>query len=172
MYILSVDPGSKNLGLCVLHGDGDKEQIILWKVVQIPSSDALRVKDVLDAVLLDVPIDYVVIERQPPAAAMKRLQILFEMYFVMLGKPMMVMDARAKLKCAMNTPYWPSGYASYTSLSYKQRKSVSVEVVTNYLEATRERHGDFVAIFHAASKKDDYADSLLQARTLYEMKKT
>jgi hypothetical protein len=157
MRVLSIDPGTKNLALCVL----DTDVITFWKVCAIPS-DVYGVIHVLDTVLHDIEYDETVIERQPPKnRAMKRFEHLFEMYFAMRRKPVHVIDSRQKLACASKTPFWTGDKGT---LSYYMRKKVSVSTVARFLDATRERHPMYHDFFMASKKKDDLADALLQAQ--------
>ena len=171
--ILSIDPGRKNLGLCVIHADADRsgmlDTITFWSLIEI-STEAAVLKETLDETLRDVEYDIVVVERQPPKnSTMKRFEHLFEMYFAMHGVPVHVVDARHKLTFASHTPHWPGGRPidagkDKGSWSYIRRKKISVAVVTKFLDATDARHASFRALFATAHKKDDYADALLQAQ--------
>lgn len=174
MRILSVDPGRKNLGLCVIDADdtdrsGMRDLITIWKVIEI-STDTAALKQTLDETLRDIEYDVVVIERQPPKnATMKRFEHLFEMYFAMHGVPTHVIDARHKLTFASHTPHWPGerpivGGKDKGSWSYIRRKKISVAVVTRFLAATETRHATIREVFDKAQKKDDYADAFLQAQ--------
>lgn len=174
MRVLSVDPGRKNLGFCVINVDdadrsGMHDVIEFWTVIET-STHVVGLKRTLDDLLRDVAYDEVVIERQPPKnSTMKRFEHLFEMYFTTLEKPVTVVDARHKLTFASSTPNWPGGARDESvngkgSWSYVRRKKISVSTVTTFLEATTERHESFRDVFHRAQKKDDYADALLQAQ--------
>jgi Holliday junction resolvasome RuvABC endonuclease subunit len=170
--ILSIDPGRKNLGLCVIRADendrsGMRDAITFWRVVEI-STDVAQLKRILDDILKDVAYDVAVIERQPPKnSTMKRFEHLFEMYCSMHGTPVYVIDARHKLTFASRTPHWPGGRPidagkDKGSWSYVKRKKIAVAVVTKFLAETD--HAAFQELFDKAQKKDDYADALLQAQ--------
>lgn len=171
MRILSIDPGRKYLGLCVLDVDahertGVNDTIVFWDVCDTPI-DVPGLRRKLDAVLDAIAYDEVVIERQPPKnATMKRFEHLFEMYFSMHEKPVYIIDSRHKLTFASKTPFWTGGNVvdGKGSWSYFRRKKISVGTVTKFLAATMSRHDVFAKAFDRAQKKDDYSDSLLQAQ--------
>lgn len=173
MRILSVDPGRKNLCLCIVdinetETNGVSDVILFWNLSEIPTH-VKSLRDALDALLADVAYDEVVIERQPPRnSTMKRLEHLFEMYFAVHDKPVCVFDPRHKLAFAAKTPFWEA-HVSPTYTSYAQRKKLSVGVVTRFLEATKEQNASFHGLFTKAKKKDDYSDSLLQAQAFAHM---
>ena len=171
MRILSVDPGRKNLGMCVLDIDeternGTMDTILFWNLAETPT-EVGGLRSTLDTLLCDVAYDEVVIERQPPKnPAMKRFEHLFEMYFAMHDKPVYVIDSRHKLTFAAKTPFWTGGDVTggKGSWSYIKRKKISVGIVTKFLEATKQRNEHFHSMFGRAQKKDDFSDSLLQAQ--------
>lgn len=159
MYILSIDPGRNNLGVCVLNVDtheasGANDTIVLWTVRHV-DTDPLRLRENLDSILHGVEYDKVVIERQPPRNTMtKRIEHMLEMYFAMIGKPVSLLDARAKFVFAQNA----------TPRTYGHRKKLSIELASRFLEDTKSRHDTFCTLFADAAKKDDYADCLIQAQ--------
>jgi len=156
MRVLSIDPGSKNLGLCILERTDSGDTIVFWNVVEVPT-EAVKLRNALDSLLEGMSYDHVVIERQPPHAGMNRLQHLFEMYFVMKDKPVSIMDARTKLKY-IHAP---------SKMTYRERKAISVDAVKRYLETSADRHEDALKLFETVAKKDDYSDALLQALAYY-----
>lgn len=169
MRVLSVDPGRKNLGLCVLAADladptGAHDLIEYWTVREAPA-DAHGLKRALTDMLDGVAYDEVVIERQPPRnPSMKRLEHLFEMYFAMLNKPVRVFDARNKLAFAMRTPHWATAGRGVVWSNYGHRKKLAVTIVAAFLEASGAHNTAFQSMFKTAKKKDDFSDALLQAQ--------
>lgn len=159
--ILSIDVGSRNLGVCVLAGT--QNDIRLWKVIELPIP--LTAKGVADTVQENVrewidEVETVVIERQPGKnLLMQKVQHFCEMMFHCLGKHVIIMEARAKLTFASKTPWWPRDVET-KKWSYYQRKSAAVKTVRAFLTAT---HSEFLSFFDSCPKKDDLADALLQA---------
>ncbi len=172
MRVLSIDPGRKNLGLCVLDIDvhtrtGINDTVLFWKVCETPT-DIAGVIDVLESALDGIEYDETVIERQPPKnSTMKRFEHIFEMYFAMQRKPVYVIDSRHKLSFAAKTPFWTGGTVEpgKGSWNYYKRKKISLTTVAKFLDATRDRHQQFHELFQKSQKKDDLSDSLLQAQS-------
>lgn len=170
--VLSLDVGRKNLALCLLGTDLGIEG---WRVTECEPSAAG-----MAACLADVPwaldATRVVIERQPPRnPTMCRLQHYLEMYFAMHGKAVAVQDPKHKLAWAASTRWWPSTVPD--GWTYRARKKLAVQTTAAFLEETS---GDAVVetapgaarpsgardareIFGSSKKKDDLADSFLQA---------
>lgn len=159
--ILSIDVGSRNLGLCVL---GAGNVIHHWKVLELPMP--LTAKGVSETVAETMAgwqeVQDVVIERQPGKnLLMQRVQHYCEMLFHCLGKKVTIMEARAKLTFASTTPWWPEGLAM-KKWTYYTRKTAAVNTVRAFLDNTPQQP-EFVQVFTQSRKKDDLADSLLQA---------
>ena len=96
--------------------------------------------------------DIVVVENQvsPLASRMKTIQGMIAQYFIQKSIPEIeFVSAANKLK-----PFLPQG----TSTTYKERKSLATAVTRELL--TEKEHMD---LFTNSSKKDDLADSYLQA---------
>lgn len=178
MKVLSVDPGRKNLALCVLETrdaqpNGTEDTILFWLLVETPTQ-ASGLRHALDTALGSVEYDQVVIERQPPRnPGMKRFEHLFEMYFTMQEKPVHIIDARKKLVFASSTPFCKDVVIKERgkmTLSYSRRKCLSVATVSEFLKHTESRHRFYKLQFDQAKKKDDYADALLQAQAYAHIK--
>ena len=96
--------------------------------------------------------DVVVVENQvsPLASRMKTIQGMIAQYFIQKSIPdIQFVSAANKLK-----PFLPHG----KSTTYKERKALATAVTRELL--TEQEHLD---LFTASSKKDDLADSYLQA---------
>jgi hypothetical protein len=80
-----------------------------------------------------------------------------------------VQDAKHKLAYAASTPWWPQAVADTgNDWTYALRKKLSVLTTRAFLEAAADGRAAadnraFAATFASARKKDDLADSLLQA---------
>jgi hypothetical protein len=160
--VLSIDVGSRNLGLCVL---GPNTTIEHWQLLELPTPlTPHNMCEAMAKVLDEWTYDTVVIERQPGKNhLMQRIQHYCEMLFHCRGKPVVIMDARAKLLHAAKTVWWPSEIDITKKWSYRTRKTAAVKTVRTFLEAT---HSPFAQFFNQCPKKDDVADALLQAMTL------
>lgn len=155
MKLLSIDPGTKNMGYCVVSGDGAIEA---WDVAAVPK-DAVQLAARLDELFGPLDFDAVVIEKQLPRnPSMQRLQCWMEMYFAMRrAMPVCILHARAKLTYAATLPEWtPALEACPGAWTYAKRKKLAVHVVGALCEAD--------TVFTASKKKDDLADCFLQAR--------
>jgi hypothetical protein len=159
--ILSIDPGRKNLGACLLRVgdkvDGSQDEILSWSLVAAPT-DPAQFAAVLASLSRGKDFDEVVIEQQPPKnAVMLRLESWMEMYFAMKGVPLHTLHAACKLKYAATTPYWPP--TTGEGWTYVKRKKLSVRTAEGF--AATQTHA-IQDLFHNSPKKDDLADSLLQ----------
>lgn len=161
MKVLSIDPGTKNLALCIADFGPDKTEISKWWVTMIDGVGAKGLISTLKRLGLDVAeIDEVVIEKQPPRnTKMLILQTGLEMYFALRELPVHVQDARAKLNWAATTPWWPSQVPE--NWTYAARKKLSVQTAKAWLDATGDDESR--KTFAASNKKDDLADSFMQA---------
>ena len=169
MKVLSIDPGQKNLALCLVDFPCDEAnatdgspKIEKWWVTTIDGPPgASGIISTMKRLGLDVAaLDEVVIEHQPCRnTKMLILQTSLEMYFALRELPVHVQDARAKLNWAATTPWWPVQIPE--NWTYAARKKISVQTAKAWLDA----RGDDESrkTFAASSKKDDLADSFMQA---------
>lgn len=156
--ILSIDIGSRNMGVCIL---ADDSRIVAWKLVDLPHP--LTLQGVCDA-LQDIAENYwfetVVIERQPgKSLLMQRIQYYCEMFFHLRKKKVILMEARTKLMYASKTPWWPQSIEITKKWSYYTRKKAANLTVSAFLKST---NSTFSTFFHSSPKRDDLADALLQ----------
>ncbi len=163
--IVSIDVGRKNLALCGLaHGgcrSGKEDVIRQWTVTACDPTPA-GIAAVLQGLAWCLDCTEVVVERQPPKnPTMCRLQHYIEMFFAMHGKPVTVQDAKHKLAFAASTAWWPEDQA--TSWTYHARKKLAVATAAGFLEGTPQP-SELKDLFRQSRKKDDLADSLLQAQ--------
>ena len=168
MRVISIDPGTKNLAVCVVEfGDETPPRIIAWTTTALdgpgPSGVVSTISRVLDGL---EPCEHVevVIEKQPPKnSKTKRLECYFEMLFTLRGaERVYVQDARAKLNWAATTRHWPR--REIPDWSYAVRKKLSVEVSRSWLGdgGGDTTNAPWKEMFEASKKKDDLADALLQ----------
>ena len=157
MRTIGIDPGTKNLALCMIDG----QTIVQWDVINImpdPNGIADGLTKINFADWVKESTD-VVIERQPtknPRAV--RIQHYIEMFCAMNGGRVYCIDPKHKLSYASSTSYWPE--RDILNWSYNERKKLSVETTANFLKNT-EQDEKFVTMFEKSKKKDDLADALL-----------
>lgn len=157
MPTIAVDPGAKNLALCMVDG----QKIVQWNVITVfpdPKGIADGLAKIQFANWVKESTD-VVIERQPtknPRAV--RIQHYIEMFCAMNDGCVYCIDPKHKLSYASSTRYWPE--RDILNWSYNERKKLSVETVANFLRNT-EQDEEFVTMFNTSKKKDDLADALL-----------
>lgn len=162
MSILSFDVGIKNLAFCIL-----KDTVIQnWNVSEIKYKTNQNLCDVIVAHLDTFPdmleCNTVLIEKQPSRNnKMRIIEALLNAYFIIKGSSSesslikKVLVYSAKYKLGSNTM---KGKANYT-----ERKKLSIARCKKFLESTAEINEEYVPIFENSKKKDDLADSLLQA---------
>jgi len=158
--IIGIDPGTKNLALCQID---DEKKIKNWAVISI-HPDAQGIYKGLKDINFDdwfFENEIVAIEKQPsknPRAV--RIQHYIEFFCASNGGNVYCIDPKHKLSYASSTPWWPS--RDINAWTYNERKKLSVETVTSFLEDT-EQNPEFVEMFQKSKKKDDLADALLHA---------
>lgn len=95
----------------------------------------------------------VVIEKQPDKnRGMKAIENLLHTYFLVKEKDVVIWDARHKIPDVAG-----AGKAKYT-----ERKKTSIERARKFIEVT-EINKEWVPFFDAHKKKDDLADTVMQA---------
>jgi RNase H-fold protein (predicted Holliday junction resolvase) len=160
MKVLAIDPGIKNIGICLL--DKDKG-IVLWKNLCITEnkSDILNVlTEKLLLLLMEIfdntiEIDDVLIENQPSKAnnQIKIISVEIYTFFNMLKlmhgniKNVRFISAQNKLK-----DYYSK------NLTYLERKKLSVTITKRYIETY---YKDNLEWFNSNKKKDDLSDAFL-----------
>jgi hypothetical protein len=150
--ILSVDCGIKNLAMCLINSD---RKIIKWDVSGVPPNhkDGLFPCMVrhLDAKPWTLEATTVVIEKQPGQnKGMKGVEHLLHTYFLVKGKDVVIWDARHKVPDCAGT-----GKAMYA-----KRKKAAVTRAREFIVNT---NTEWVPFFDGHKKKDDLADTVMQA---------
>jgi hypothetical protein len=165
--ILSIDVGLKNLALCCVRpgeaASGAEDTIVRWDVVTTVAT-CQGLIDTFEAMGMSTwlpEVTEVVIERQPGKnTPMVRVQCYVEMYFASRDKRVSLADSKNKLAFAACCPYWPGGVPE--NWSYHTRKKLAVATVDSFLKNVPQPEG-IEATFRQSRKKDDLADSCLQA---------
>jgi hypothetical protein len=153
--LLSIDCGIKNLAMCLI--DPTTKRIHRWEVSGVPPLHAAGVFPCMVRHLNERPwildSSTVLIEKQPDKnRSIKAIENLLHTYFLIKNKEVIIYDARHKIPDVVG-----SGRALYT-----QRKKVSIERARKFLETTPVNQ-DWIRLFDASKKKDDLADTVMQA---------
>ena len=151
--ILSIDCGIKNLAMCLI--DPVTKKIHQWDVSGIPPKHADGIFPCMVRHLNEKPwileARTVVIEKQPDRnRGMKAIENLLHTYFLIKDKTVVIWDARHKIPDVAG-----AGKARYT-----QRKNASIERARKFIEGG---NANWIGFFDAHKKKDDLADTVMQA---------
>lgn len=155
--ILSIDCGIKNLAMCLI--DPVDRRIHNWDVSGVPPMHADGVYPCMIRHLNDRPwilkARTVVIEKQPDRnRGMKAVENLLHAYFLVKDpeRDVIIWDARHKIP----------DVAGAGKIKYAQRKKASIERARKFIEVPGPNR-EWVAFFDAHKKKDDLADTVMQA---------
>jgi hypothetical protein len=153
--ILSIDCGIKNLAMCLINPID--RRIHKWDVSGVPPLHADGIFPCMVRHLNEKPwileATTVVIEKQPDRnRGMKGIENLLHTYFLIKEKQVVIWDARHKIPdCA------GPGKAMYA-----KRKKASIQRAREFIEKIGPNR-DWVSFFDAHNKKDDLADTVMQA---------
>ena len=155
--ILSIDVGIRNLAMCLF--DEHSTLIKQWDVSGVPPEHRDGTYVSLRKHLYERPwvldADTVLIEKQPDRnKKMKTVENFLHAYFVIKAPTTetIVYDARFKIPDVSGP-----GKAQYL-----KRKKASIERCKTFLE-THENNHHWLPVFDASKKKDDLADTVMQA---------
>lgn len=155
--ILSIDVGIRNLAMCLF--DETSTRVVQWDVSGIPPehTDGLFVslRKHLDDRPWVLSAQTVLVEKQPDRnKKMKMVEHFLQAYCVIKapGAETIVYDARFKIPDVSGP-----GKAQYA-----KRKKASVDRCRAFLESN-EVNSDWLPVFDASKKKDDLADTVMQA---------
>jgi len=155
--LLSIDCGIKNLAMCLI--DPITKKIHEWDVSGVPPNHADGIFPCLVRHLNEKPwvlgATTVIIEKQPDRnRSMKAVENLLHTYFLVKDptRPVVIWDARHKIP----------DVAGAGKARYAQRKKTSIERARKFIagDGPNKELGPF---FDAHKKKDDLADSVMQA---------
>ena len=154
MSLLSIDCGIKNLAMCLI--DPKTKRIQQWDVSGVPPMHADGIFPCMVKHLNSKPwileAKTVLIEKQPDRnRGMKGIENLLHTYFLIKEKDVVIWDARHKIPDVAG-----AGKAKYT-----QRKKTSIERARKFIDSTVNE--DWIKIFDSHKKKDDLADTVMQA---------
>ena len=161
--LLSIDVGTTNLAMCLI--DLETKRIHNWDVDGIPSQhkDGLyrTLCTYFDARPWVLTADTILIEKQPDRSKkMVGVQNFLEAYFNIMNREAktIIYDARHKVPDVVG-----AGKAMY-----RLRKNTAIERCREFITEGPEVNRDWVDFFKKCKKKDDLADTVLQALS-YEM---
>lgn len=159
--ILSIDCGIKNLALCLI---SNQKVIHNWEVAGVPPMHAdgvfaNMVKHLEERAWM-LEATTIVIEKQPDKnRSIKAIENLLHTYFLVKKKNVVIWDARHKIPdCA------GPGKAMYA-----KRKKVSIERSREFIDDTG-RNSKWLGFFDKHKKKDDLADTVMQALSYIDKK--
>ena len=158
MSLLSIDVGIKNLAMCLM--DTRTRQIKQWDVSGVPPqhSDGLfkSLKTHLRGKQWTLDAHTVIIEKQPDRnKTMKGVEHFLHTYFLCHDKDVVIWDARHKVP----------DVAGPGRARYIQRKKASIERCRVFLHETQPQ---WISVFDKHKKKDDLADTCMQALSFIE----
>ena len=155
--LLSIDCGIKNLAMCLI--DSTTKKIHQWDVSGVPPMHADGIFPCLVRHLNEKPwildATTVIIEKQPDRnRSMKAVENLLHTYFLVKdpGRSVIIWDARHKIP----------DVAGAGKARYAQRKKTSIERARKFI-AGDGPNKELVPFFDAHKKKDDLADTVMQA---------
>ena len=161
MKVVSFDVGTKNLAYCLIEG----HNIISWKVIDIQyrNNEDLcnRVVATLDQNPEVLDADVALIEKQPSKNnKMRIVEALLNAYFVIKG---VNSDSSNIAKSVVYSSKHKLGDTNLRGKpNYRERKKLGMTRCEQFLKQT-EQPDDIQTLYQMSKKKDDLADSLLQA---------
>lgn len=160
--LLSIDVGIRNLGMCLI--DPVTKKIQHWDATGIPPEHSdglfLCLREHMRARPWTLTASKVLIEKQPDKnKTMKSVEHFLTAYFICHDKDVQVYDARHKIP----------DVSGPGRTMYLKRKRVSVERCSEFL---KEHNPDRQEWFSKQKKKDDLADSVMQALSFFSAVET
>lgn len=155
--LLSIDCGIKNLAMCLI--DPKDRRIHQWDVSGVPPLHTDGIFPCMVRHLNSKPwvleARTIIIEKQPDKnRGMKAVENLLHTYFLVKdpGREVIIWDARHKIP----------DVAGPGKNRYSERKKASIERARKFIQAT-DVNSHWVTFFDGHKKKDDLADTVMQA---------
>lgn len=171
MLVLSFDIGIKNLAYCLLEIDKIDFQILDWNIIDCSNGKkTIAGNDVVKTIIKQLnSLDYlldanlILIEKQPSCnPKMRIINSCIYMYFMIktidnnLNNKIINYSPKHKLKCCdIRIP-------KTVKSNYTQNKKLAIEHTRFFIKDTK-----WLDFFNKMSKKDDLADSFLQAKSYF-----
>lgn len=154
--LLSIDVGIKNLAMCMI--DPKTKLIHHWDVSGVPPLHADGLFPCFKRHLTErawvLQADTVLIEKQPDKnRGIKSVENFLHAYFVIHDKEVIIYDARHKIP----------DVAGPGRARYLERKKASIDRARAFISATDSVNKHWVSFFDKHKKKDDLADTVMQA---------
>lgn len=164
MLIAGIDPGRKNLGLCVY--DTTRGRVVHWELLNVDDLSARTFAQSVRGVFVARDIgacQHVYIERQPPQnASMCRVQHYLQMYIELTYPACDVHIVQAAKRTRYLKANASQGPKKLLFDTYHQRKKSSVAFVDHLLSECETLCDDPIrSRFATATKRDDYAEAFL-----------
>ena len=158
--LLSIDCGIKNLAMCLI--DPSTKKIHQWDVSGVPPKHADGIFPCMVRHLNGKPwvleAKTVLIEKQPDRnRGMKGIENLLHTYFLVKEKDVVIWDARHKIP----------DHAGAGKAMYAKRKKASIERAREFITGNGPNK-ELVSFFDSHKKKDDLADTVMQALSFIE----
>jgi hypothetical protein len=157
MVLLSIDVGIKNLAMCLI--EESTKEILQWDVSGVPPEHESGLFKSMVSHLDDRPwtltAQTVLIEKQPDKnKRMKVVENLLHAYFVIKNPKTQVIiyDARHKIPDVVGPG----------KTQYRKRKQTSIDRCREFI-TTEEINSKWIPEFVGSKKKDDLADTVMQA---------
>jgi Poxvirus A22 protein len=162
--LLSIDCGIKNLAMCLI--DPLTKKIHQWDVSGVPPKHADGIFQCMVKHLNGKPwvleAKTVLIEKQPDRnRGMKGIENLLHTYFLVKEKDVVIWDARHKIP----------DHAGAGKAMYAKRKKASIERARKFISGAGPNE-NWVKFFDDHKKKDDLADTVMQALSFIEKRPT
>jgi hypothetical protein len=157
MVLLSIDVGIKNLAMCLI--EESTKEILHWDVSGVPPEHADGLFKSLVGHLNDRPwtltAQTILIEKQPDKnKRMKTVENFLHAYFVIknTSAETIIYDARHKIPDVVGAG----------KVQYRKRKQTSIDRCREFI-MNSEPNSKWIPEFVASKKKDDLADTVMQA---------
>jgi len=157
MKIISIDVGIRNLAICKL--DTSDNRVLEWDVSGVPPESDKGIFPCMCSHLDDRrwvldDVDLVLIEKQPGKnKKMKGVEHFLHAYFVIHKRDVIIYDARFKVPDVVGTG----------KTLYRKRKQTAIVRCREFIVSTESVNGAWLDVFDKSKKKDDLADTVLQA---------
>lgn len=156
--ILSIDCGIKNLAMCLF--DPESQRIVQWDISGVPTESSIDLyicfRELLDKKSWVLDAKTILIEKQPDRnRKMKTVENFLHAYMVIKNPDALTLiyDARNKVPDVVGPG----------KVMYRKRKNTAIERCKEFLDRTQSVNSGWNDLFSSSKKKDDLADTIMQA---------